>query len=327
MAAHPDPGGRRHQTSVSLSVSDLESLDALCDALHVSRSLAISHLIDLHAGRETERALEVAHKAFPVVRWARPKLGPDLIGYLAGLVRAGNLIEVAASMAGVTPRQLADWRRRGRHDLKNGIESVYADLIANLDAAQAESEAEALAEIRRAGQKDWRASTWYLSHLFPDRYGERKRIDRTSQVNLVPVIDYERLTLSELRVLVELLRKASPEQDDPRLTKTARPALELLPPDVVEHASEAPPIGETIEGEATEAPPLESEDRSPGPREAPLLDTVADPGGGRSADVDPPAGDPSRAREDRGELAADDDDADTRADDDDDARGFFDGDD
>lgn len=234
--------------------------------------MAISHLISVHAGRETERAREPA-TPYPVVRWSQPKLSGsnarELIGYIAGLVRAGNLPDVAASMAGVTSRQLADWRRRGRRDLTNGEETLHADFEANLEAAQAEVEAEDIARIRTAGAGDWRALAWRLSRLYPDRYGERKRVDRTSQVNLVPVIDWERLTIAQTRALVELLRIASPELDDPRVSKTARPALELLPPDVAEAIGEAPPIGETIEGEAREAPPIGEDE--PGVGEAPAL--------------------------------------------------------
>jgi hypothetical protein len=270
VSAAPDPErdpGRRHKITISVTRADEDLLEALSAALKCDRGRAISHLLDVHAGREVERARE-AERPFPVVRWAKPKLGLDLIGYIAGLVRAGNLVEVAASMAGVSPKQLADWRRRGRSDLRNGVESVYADFVANLDAAQAEVEAEGIQELRRAGARDWRATAWYLARLYPERYGERKRVDRTSQVNLIPVIDWERLTIPQTRQLVELLRIASPEVDDPRINKTNRPALELLPPDVVESA-EAPPIGETIDGEATEAPPLE--DESPDAREAPAL--------------------------------------------------------
>lgn len=269
MSAEPLPErapDRRHKITVSVTRADEDLLEALSAALKCDRGRAISHLISVHAGREVERAQQET-KPYPVVRWAQPKLdgarGEQLIGYVAGLVRAGNLPEVAASMAGVTPRQLADWRRRGRRDLTNGGESIYADFVANLDAAQAEVEAEDIRRIRSAGASDWRALAWRLSRLYPDRYGERKRVDRTSQVNLVPVIDWERLTIAENRMLVELLRKASPELDDPRLDKQKRPALELLPPDMLEALSEpeheAPDIGETVEGEATEAPPLEDE--------------------------------------------------------------------
>lgn len=251
-------------------------LDSLASALGVSRSVAISHLISVHAGRETERARD-ATQPFPVVRWSQPKLaGPhagELIGYIAGLVRAGCPPVVAASMAGVTSRQLGVWRRRGRQDLTNGEQSLYADFEANLESAQAEGEAEDLATIKRAGAGDWRAVAWRLSRLYPDRYGERKRVDRTNQVNMVPVIDWDRYTVTQARTLVELLRIGSPDLDDPRITKTARPALELLPPDVAEAIGEAPPVGETIDGEAREAPPIGEE--SPGAREAPALGDLA----------------------------------------------------
>jgi hypothetical protein len=273
-AAAPLPDGeRRRGTTITLSREDDALLTALSAALGTSRSMAISHLISVHAGRETSRAQQQEAKPYPVVRWAKPKLegerGHELIGYIAGLVRAGAQVKVAASMAGVSARQLGEWQRRGRRDITNGDESIFADFVKNLESAEAEVQVEDIQRIRRAGGVDWRALAFVLQRQYPDLYGERKRIDRTSQVNLVPVIDWERLTIAENRTLVELLRKASPELDDPRLTKTARPALELLPPDMVEALSqpdeEAPPL-ESIDGELVdEAPPLEGEDEKPQP--------------------------------------------------------------
>lgn len=270
MSAAPDPErdpGRRHKITVSVTRADEDLLEALAAALKCDRGRAISHLISVHAGRETERVMQAEASPYPVVRWAQPKLdgerGKELIGYVAGLVRAGNLVEVAASMAGVTPRQLADWRRRGRADLRAGEQSLFADFVANLDAAQAEVEAEDIQQIRKAGRSDWRATAWHLARLYPERYGERKRVDRTSHVNLIPVIDWDRYTIAQTKQLVELLRIGSPELDDPRITKTARPALELLPPDVMEAVGEAPPLGDVVEGEATEAPALEDEKPRP----------------------------------------------------------------
>lgn len=259
----PDFERRRRATSFSITAEDDRLIDALANALNVSRSLAISHLVAVHAGKEIERVRQDA-TPYPVVRWASPKIGEALIGYLAGLVRAGNLIEVAASMAGITPRQLGDWRRRGRRDLKQGTQTLYADFVANLDAAEAEAKVEDIQRIRQAGQRDWRALAWHLARSYPDEYGERKRVDHTARVNLTPVIDWERLNVTQTRALLELLRLASPELDDPRLSKQARPALELLPPDLLEQLAEAPAI-ETLEGEAREAPGLEDDSEKPQP--------------------------------------------------------------
>lgn len=237
-----------------------------------NRSQALRHLIDLHAGKEVERAEQAVSTPpapYEIVRWKSPKLSNELIAYVAGLVRAGNMPEVACNMAGITPRQRSSWMKTGRNDRRDGRESLAADFVGAIAKAEGECEADDIRRLREHGETTWTALAWRLERQYPDRYAQRKRIDGKVQHSLVPTIDYERLSLAETRQLVELLRKASPEADDPSMNRTIRPAIETVPEDIVEVVDgEWAPLNEGTrslpEAPALEAPALDADPKKPG---------------------------------------------------------------
>lgn len=206
-----------------------------------SKSRAVEGLIDLHGGKALEAV--VLPPAAPddppfvpreVVQWRAPKLSVELIAYCAGIVRSGNMPEVAFQLASVPPRLSSTWLKRGRNDRAADRESLYADLVTAIERAEAECEAEDIYRLREHGRQTWTALAWRLERQYPDRYAQRKRIDGKVEHSMLPMIDWDRLTAAETRTLVELLRKGSPEPDEPGLSRTARPALELVPADVIE---------------------------------------------------------------------------------------------
>ncbi len=224
--------------SVSLSLDRVEMVDKLAkrlNSLRPNRSAAIAHLVDLHAAVDIERLEEeLLPSPYPVTEWAPPQLSETLIAYVAGLVRAGNRIETALNLAGVTRKQWDRWGAAGREDQARGAYSLEADFVAALAKAEAECEAEDIRRIRAHGQKNWRATAWRLERLYPKRYGQHKTVDGKIEHSLTPMVDWDRLSPSEARTLVELLQKASPDPEDRRITRTARPVAELLPGDVID---------------------------------------------------------------------------------------------
>jgi hypothetical protein len=241
----------RRQIGVSLDDEHAVLLGRIADSLTDGRkSLAVELLLDMYGGKILERALQEREIALAppleVTRWQAPKLELAVIAYIAGLVRAGNMPEVACQMAGVPPRLRSQWFKRGRNDRSAGRQSLYADLVAAVERAEAECESEDIARLRAHGRQTWTALAWRLERQYPDRYAQRKRIDGKVQHSVFPVVDWDRLTPAETRMLVELLRKASPELDDPGVSRTARPALELLPADVID--------GEALDHEQAEKP-------------------------------------------------------------------------
>jgi len=241
----------RQQVSVTMDVTHVRMLDQIANSEAVpthSRSAAVVLLLDLYGGKILERIQQEAEESklqpapVEVTRWVAPKLSRETIAYLAGLIRAGNMPDVAFMLAGVPPRTKTLWLKKGRTDRTEGRQGLHADLVTAIERAEAECEAEDIARLRAHGKTSWTALAWRLERQYPDRYAQRKRVDGHVQHSVFPVVDWDRLSPLETRTLVELLRKASPDLDEPGISRLARPALELVPEDV----------RDAIEGEWTE---------------------------------------------------------------------------
>ena len=66
-------------------------------------------------------------------------------------VRSGNHLSTAARAAGVRPRTLRKWLRRGQDDFEAGRRSTFLDLYRDVDRAVAENEVEIVRAVKLAG--------------------------------------------------------------------------------------------------------------------------------------------------------------------------------
>lgn len=167
---------------------------------------------------------------------AGPKPKPGLRGLtdelhekIVDAVRAGNYMDVAARYAGVNQETFAHWLKLGRAGIREGKNNRHTRLAQALDEALAQAEVRDLALIGKAAEGQWQAAAWRLERKFPDRYGQKTRVEGTIKLQPVPLIDADKLTVDELMQLRYLLQKGQPNVDDPALSEQARPALELLP--------------------------------------------------------------------------------------------------
>lgn len=226
------------QLNLKLPVDAYDQFVRLAEVLTEGhKAQAFQQLLDTYGGKAIERAQqakEAENAPLVLVRWNPGRLTPELGGYVTGLIRAGNMPEVACEMAGITKKQRVNWMKRGRADQSQEKQSIYADFVAGIAEAEAECEAEDIARLRKHGKQSWQAIAWRLERQYPDRYAQRKRIDGTVQHSMMPMVDWDRYTPAETRTLVELLRKGNPELDDPGVSRSARPVMELVPADVLE---------------------------------------------------------------------------------------------
>lgn len=112
---------------------------------------------------ETAARVRTVSKLTPLVRARLVE------GVLAGLNRAE-----AATRAGIAPATFAKWLKRGERS-RYGPEH---DLVMIIQAADAQLEFLLVKAIRTAAfAGDWRAAEALLKRRFPDRWGDRQRID------------------------------------------------------------------------------------------------------------------------------------------------------
>lgn len=113
---------------------------------------------------------ETAEYATPSRRSrGRPTLlEPDTREILLTAIRAGNRLPAAARLAGISPKTLSEWLRRGRGLDARAATPAHMQLVDDVELAQAQAEANALEMIRKAAMRDWRAAAWFLENSHDD---------------------------------------------------------------------------------------------------------------------------------------------------------------
>ena len=141
-------------------------------------------------------------------RRGRPTLLDEGKGeVLLAAIRAGNRLPVAARYAGISPKTFNEWMRRGRGvDGRSPVEP-YVGLVRAVEQAQAEAEVYALAMIRKAMPRDWRAAAWYLENV-SEHWRRRK------QAPVAEVTTASPSPLAQKTILIDgaTLRRLSTEQ-------------------------------------------------------------------------------------------------------------------
>lgn len=159
-----------------------------------------------------------------------PTLTPEVHTKIVDVVSSGCVMETAAAYAGVNTWTFREWLRNGRTGLKERKSNRYTRLVEAIEQARAQTEITRVARIAKAGiDGDWKADAWWLEHAMQERYGTlRVRHEGRVELQPQPLVDWDKLSIEEAEQLLLLLRKGAPNDDDPALTKAARPALELV---------------------------------------------------------------------------------------------------
>lgn len=145
----------------------------------------------------------------------RPPLEPqNYVDAICSYVRKGNYVETAAVAAGISKDTLYTWLKEGA---KAPVGSPFRDFSDALGQAVAESETRLVDRVEnRAVEGDIRADLWRLERRFPDRWGQRGRLEVTGEgggpVRVTQEFDFGRLSTTELETLERLLAKARPPQ-------------------------------------------------------------------------------------------------------------------
>lgn len=106
------------------------------------------------------------------------------------LVAAGNYLSTAAMRAGAAPSTISSLI--SRYDAGTLRWTGGQSLVRRLKAAAALAETAAVERVR-AGAGGWQSAAWWLERRFPDRYGQRTRIDVRATVAQVAALSDQQL--------------------------------------------------------------------------------------------------------------------------------------
>lgn len=102
-------------------------------------------------------------------RRGRPdKLTKEIHETIVGLVRAGNYLDDAAAIAGVTDNTIRNWLHRGEIETRG----KYRDFFDDTKKARATANAVDLAIVAK-GERGWEARAWRLERRNPHKFGRR----------------------------------------------------------------------------------------------------------------------------------------------------------
>ena len=108
---------------------------------------------------------------------------------LLAAIKAGNRLSVAATFAGVSPKSVSEWMRRGEgRDGRPAIEP-YTSFVRAVEHARAEAEVAAMAAIRRAMRRNPRWAVWWLETTVPEWRLRRDR--REATVSVMPPMHHD----------------------------------------------------------------------------------------------------------------------------------------
>jgi len=133
------------------------------------------------------------------------KLTPEIQEIIVSTIRVGAYQVTAQMRAGIGATTFHEWMLKGEEG-----EEPYADFAKAVKLAEADSEAQRIARIARAGtgiqadidpddpdaprewiiRPQWQADAWYLERRYPERYGKRLELGSDPKKPLKVTIDH-----------------------------------------------------------------------------------------------------------------------------------------
>jgi hypothetical protein len=133
----------------------------------------------------------------------RPSLiSPEIIEALCKYVANGNVEEHSCYLVGIDESTLTKWKQKGREDLKNGVESIYSQLIMELKRARALAQVD-MVEIARSSakvKKDGYLAITFLERTDPKNWGRRDslQVDENKQVTVNVIVKHYQAELDNM---------------------------------------------------------------------------------------------------------------------------------
>lgn len=118
----------------------------------------------------------------------RPKLTRELIYYVSETTKEGHFTKDVCKACMISTKSYYQWKKEAEvilqklenEELKeeelSERESLLIEFLQSVKKAEAHSKIQALKNIRKAGQEDWRAEAWFLERKHSTQFGAVKNI-------------------------------------------------------------------------------------------------------------------------------------------------------
>lgn len=96
-------------------------------------------------------------------------LTPEVKRIILSALESGVFVSNACQIAGVAEKSFYNWIKRGQSE--DPADGEYREFLQSCEKTIAMTEASAVASIRSAGRRNWKACAWFLSRRHPRRWG------------------------------------------------------------------------------------------------------------------------------------------------------------
>ncbi len=103
----------------------------------------------------------------------KPKLTDECQAKIVLALQGGNFRSTSAQWAGVGARTFRDWMHQGELRPK----SRFGEFRRAVLEAEKAAEIRAVGLVMKAAQTDTKHAEWWLSHRFPERWAEKRRVE------------------------------------------------------------------------------------------------------------------------------------------------------
>lgn len=146
----------------------------------------------------------------PKKKRGRPtKFTPEIVATILDAVKAGNYIETASALAGISKDTFFAWLKKGAR----APHGEYRDFSDAIKKAMAYSEALDVMRIGKAANSgNWQAAAWRLERKFHDRWGRKDKMEVTGKdggaIKVAPEYDLNKLSIEKREKMIEFLEEA-----------------------------------------------------------------------------------------------------------------------
>lgn len=122
---------------------------------------------------------------------APTKCTEELIEEVSNLLQMGNYVQTACAVVGISERTFYNWRNWAEEELErreagekpDPSKDIFISFLQAVTRASAKAEAAAVVAIRRGfTDGDWRAAVEFLERRHPGRWGRRRHVHHTGQI-------------------------------------------------------------------------------------------------------------------------------------------------
>ena len=111
------------------------------------------------------------------------KISDEKIKEICDWISNGNSNIDAAILSDISEFTFYEWKKRGKKDIKNKVDTEYSKFSKSLKKAEIEFKNYHVFNIQKQSDKNWPASALLLERKYFNEYGKKEKIELTNKLD------------------------------------------------------------------------------------------------------------------------------------------------